>query len=139
MLAELESSVSQSKQQFWILGFVNDDKETWARLLAPWAACCGAGGEVGAAKSRDGAEGGIPPGGLCHLPLERRARPVSLGTGVLCHSSTELPLWSLVCPHFVGTSFTHTSVERNYKVHISTIKAYFQEISQRNLCGLSWF
>lgn len=83
--------------------YVNDDKETsylWARLLAPWAACCGAGGEDGAAQSRDGAEGGIPPGGLCRLPLERRARPVSLGTGVMCHSSTELPLWALVCPHF---------------------------------------
>lgn len=125
VLAELESSVSQSKQQFWILGFVNDDKETsslWSGLF----------GSV------------VVLGERLVLPRDpsRRVVPPSPGAkGTSCVPGHWCPFAAQSCHCGLSslTSVTHTSIKINYWLHISTTEPNFQEILQGNLCGLGIF
>lgn len=109
VLAELESSVSQSKQQFWILGLVNDDKETsylWSGLLAVWW-CRGRGWswqELGWTRGWDPSRRAVPP-----PPGAEGHSPVFLGTGGMSHCNAKLSLWALICHQCL----THTSLNRN--------------------------
>lgn len=88
---------------------------------------CGAGGEDGAAKSRDGPEGGVPPR-LCPLPWSK-------GHCVLCpwalvgcpHSITGVSLGSPECPHFAAISVAHARVRGNEELYISDIEPNFQD------------
>lgn len=120
VLAELESSVSQSKQQFWILGFANDDKEAsslCSGLLAVWW-CWGEAGAAGASHQEGCATFPWSQGHVLH------------SWALMSLRSTELSLWALI-----SHTVTHTNINRNYWLHISTTEPNFQEIPQGNLCG----